>query len=320
MSDKLTTPVLFVIFNRPDVTQQVFNEIRKAKPASLFIAADGPRMDRKGEAEKCQAARDIVNQVDWDCEVKTLFRDKNVGCKIGVSSAIDWFFENVEEGIILEDDCLPSQSFFWFCQELLEYYRDDTRIMHINGSNFQSSIQRGSANYYFSMYVLVWGWATWRRAWKHFDISMGTFEQFKSENQIVNIFRTGKERKFHMQMFQNHYDGNVDAWGYKWVYSIIQDGGITINPNVNLVQNIGYGPDATHTLKKDKVKIIVDFVRDIEFPLKHPKFILPNEEAGLFFFRTMQDRSILTRLKNKTRRTFRSMISVCRGLRKANNA
>lgn len=315
MCSKLTTPVLFVIFNRPDVTQQVFNEIRKAKPTSLFVAADGPRMDRKGEAEKCQATRNIVNQVDWDCEVKTLFRDKNVGCKIAVSSAIDWFFDNVEEGIILEDDCVPSQSFFRFCQELLEYYRDNTRIMHINGGNFQSGINRGSESYYFSKYTLFSGWATWRRAWKHFDISMGTFEQFKSENQIVNIFRTGKERKFHMQMFQNHYDGNVDAWGYKWAYSRIQAGGITINPNVNLVQHIGYGSDATHTVKK--AKIIEDFARDIEFPLKHPKFILPNEEADLYFFRTMLGRSILTRLKNKTRRTFRSMISVCRKLRKA---
>jgi len=192
----LYTPILFLIFNRPDTTQKVFNAIRKAKPKQFFIAADGSPPDREGEIEKCQKSRKIATSVDWDCEVKTLFRDKNLGCKIAISSAIDWFFENVEEGIILEDDCLPHQSFFWFCQELLEYYRNDTRIMHISGDNFQFGRKRGEGSYYFSKYSHVWGWATWRRAWKCFDINMKSFEEFKAENQINSIFQSKQQQKY----------------------------------------------------------------------------------------------------------------------------
>jgi hypothetical protein len=178
MFEICNTPVLFLIFNRPNTTEQVFEAIAKAKPRCLFVAADGPRTDKEGEAEKCQAVRDIIKRVDWDCEVKTLFREQNLGCKEAVSSAITWFFEQVEEGIILEDDCLPSDSFFSFCAELLEKYRDDKRIMMISGDNFQDGIQRGDASYYFSSVPWIWGWATWRRAWRLYDREMQTFPSF----------------------------------------------------------------------------------------------------------------------------------------------
>lgn len=298
---KITTPVLFLIFNRPDTTQQVFNEIRKARPAKLFVAADGPRENREGEAEKCEAARDIIKQVDWDCELKKLFRDKNLGCKVAVSSAIDWLFENVEEGIILEDDCLPSQSFFRFCQELLEYYRNDTRMMHVSGDNFQFGIQRGNASYYFSKYNLIWGWATWKRAWEYFDVEMKTFDQFRIDNQIRNIFRTRKGQKYWMNIYQAVYDGKIDSWGYPWLYSRIIAGGISIHPNVNLIQNIGFGPDSTHTKGAD-IRIINNLPKEIEFPLKHPRFVLTNENADQFVFDNMLCRSILTKLKIRIRK------------------
>lgn len=176
---KLNVPVLLLIFNRPDTTQRVFHEIRGASPLQLFISADGPRENKPGEFEKCQITRDIVRQVDWDCEVYTNFRDKNLGCKIAVSSAIDWFFENVEEGIILEDDCLPSFSFFRFCEELLEKYRDDERIMQIGGTNLLSEWQRSDDSYYFSKYGAIWGWATWRRAWQYYDVNMKLWPEVK---------------------------------------------------------------------------------------------------------------------------------------------
>jgi len=205
------TPVLFLIFNRPNTTQKVFNAIRQAKPKQLFVAADGPRKGKEGEKEKYEQAREIIEQVDWNCEVRTLFREKNLGCKIAASSAIDWFFENVDEGIILEDDCLPSQSFFRFCQELLEYYRDDTRIMMISGNNFQFGKVRGEGSYYFSKYAHVWGWATWRRAWKHYDVNMKNFEDFLKSNQIINIFKIKQQQKYWMKILQLVYDYKIDA-------------------------------------------------------------------------------------------------------------
>ena len=297
----LTTPVLFIIFNRTDTTQKVFNAIRKAKPKQLFIAADGPRPDKEGEKEKCEQVRKIIEQVDWDCELNKNYSDVNLGCKIRPSSGIDWFFENVEEGIILEDDCLPSQSFFWFCQELLEYYRNCTMIMNISGNNFQFGIQRGSADYYFSIYNQTWGWATWKRAWRFYDINMKSFNKFRKENQIKNVFRTKQEQNYWMRTFQIAYDGKIDAWDYQWLYSRIVAGGLSIHPNVNLVQNIGFRSDATHTFDVD-IRVKNNYAKEIKFPLKHPKFILIDEDADKFIFKDRYYRNILVRIKNKIKR------------------
>jgi hypothetical protein len=285
----LTTPVLFLIFNRPDTTQKVFNAIRQAKPKQLFVAADGPRPDKEGEIEKCQKARQIATSVGWDCEVKTLFRDKNLGCKNAVSSAIDWFFENVEEGIILEDDCLPSQSFFWFCQELLKYYRNGVRIMHISGDNFQFGNKIGNASYYFSNFGLIWGWATWKRAWRYYDVEMKTFPQLEDEDQIKNIFFDKKMQSYYMKIFVKVYKGEIDTWDYQWLYSRLINGGISVHPNINLVQNIGFGIDASHTKKCDK-KIRNNLTKNIQFPLKHPVFKLYNKIADEYIYKNVIDR------------------------------
>jgi len=294
----LTTPVLFLIFNRLDTTQKVFNAIRQAKPKQLFVAADGPRPDKEGEIEKCQKARQIATSVDWDCEVKTLFRDKNLGCKIAVSSAIDWFFENVEEGIILEDDCLPSQSFFWFCQELLKYYRDDTRIMMISGNNFQFGKIRGEGSYYFSKYAHIWGWATWKRAWKYFDANMKSFEKFKTENQIDNIFNLKQQKKYWMKIFQLVYDGEIDTWDYIWVFFCFINNGLCIMPNVNLVSNIGFNKEALHT--KDENSILSKMKTEEITEIIHPNFILPDQEAdNLDSKLSFSNISIFKRIKNK---------------------
>lgn len=287
--NQLHTPILFLLFNRPDTTQKVFNTIKKAKPRQFFVAADGPRPDKEGEIEKCEQVRKIIEQVDWDCEVKTLFRDKNLGCKIAVSSAIDWFFENVEEGIILEDDCLPSQSFFWFCQELLEYYRKNTRIMHISGDNFQFGHKRGEGSYYFSNFGLIWGWATWKRAWRYYDVEMKTFHQFKDKGQIRNIFYDKKMQNYYMKIFDKVYKGEIDTWDYQWLYSRLIAGGISIHPNVNLVQNICFGIDSSHTKNGDK-KIRNNLSKNLQFPLKHPIFKLSNKIADEYIFKNVIDR------------------------------
>jgi len=300
-SDPLTTPVLFIIFNRPDTTQKVFNAIKQAKPRQLFVAADGPRENKEGEKEKCEQVRKIIEQVDWDCKVYKNYSDVNLGCKVRPSSGIDWFFEKVGEGIILEDDCLPSQSFFWFCQELLDYYSNDTRIMNISGSNFQFGRKRGGGTYYFSKYIECWGWATWRRAWKYFDVNMTNFEKFKTENQIKNIFQIKQQQKYWMNIFQITCDGKIDAWDYQWLYTCLINHGLCIMPNVNLVSNIGFGSDSTHTKNKNSILSEVE-AREIT-DIIHPNFILADQEADLLTSKLCYDNiNIFKRVKNKIKR------------------
>ena len=178
----LNTPILFLIFNRPEITARVFQEIRKAKPKQIYIAADGPRIDHPDDTALCNKTRQICDSIDWDCEVKTLFREENLGCQLAVSNAIDWFFKHESEGIILEDDCLPSQSFFHFCAELLDFYRDDEEIMCISGNNFQQGRGDDEESYYFSRYPHCWGWATWRRAWNKYDHDMSRWKEFREDH------------------------------------------------------------------------------------------------------------------------------------------
>jgi len=298
----LITPVFFVIFNRPDNTQKVFNTIKQAKPRQLFVAADGPRENKEGEKEKCEQVRKIIEQVDWNCEVYKNYSDVNLGCKVRPSSGIDWFFENVEEGIILEDDGLPNQSFFWFCQELLEYYRNDTRIMNISGSNFQFGRKRGEGNYYFSEYFHGGGaWATWRRTWKCNDVDIKSFDKFKRENQIKNIFRIKQQQKFWMNIWQQLYDDyedKISAWDYQWAYTCLVNNGLCIMPNVNMVSNIGFGTDSTHT--KDENSIFSNIEAREITDIIHPNFVLADQKADLLtskiFFGNV---NIFTRVKNK---------------------
>ena len=178
------TPILFLIFNRPDTTKRVFESIRSIKPAKLYIAADGDRKDKVGEDLLCKDTRSIIDLIDWECEIKTLFRPENLGCKIAVSSAIDWFFENEEQGIILEDDCLPNESFYIYCETLLNYYAFNERIMHISGNNFQDGMMRGNGSYYFSNYNHIWGWASWKRAWKAYNVDLSFLTETLIEKQF----------------------------------------------------------------------------------------------------------------------------------------
>jgi len=249
----LDTPVLLLIFNRPDLTAKVFESIRKMRPRQLFIAADGPRSNVKGELNKCLLARKVVGRVDWQCKVKTLFQSENLGCGLGPVTGINWSFDNVESGIILEDDCLPNESFFYFCQELLHYYRNNPKIMHISGDNFQMGRRRGNASYFFSEYTHNWGWATWRRAWKYYDY------------ELLN----SKKRKH--------------IWDKQWLMTIQKQRGLAILPNVNLVSNIGFGNSATHT--KQKTGSLSLPTKSINFPLVHPQTVRRDILADYFTFR-----------------------------------
>jgi hypothetical protein len=266
----LKTAVLFLVFNRPDTTKQVFEAIHKAKPPRLYVAADGPRVDKSVEQEKCEQVRQIATQVDWECEVKTLFRDKNLGCKIAVSSAIDWFFENEEEGIILEDDCLPSQSFFWFCEELLERYREDMRIGMISGNNLfeQKTVLKES---YFYSYGNIWGWASWRRCWVHYDVEMKLWEDTREQNHIKYFIDNDYIFTNLAENFNRLVSGDIDTWDYQWLFARLSNKLLTINPSKNLVSNIGFGEDSTHT---EGVSVFSNLKKyELSFPLRHPKHV-----------------------------------------------
>ena len=280
MDEGLVVPVLFLIFNRPDTTQQVFNEIRRAKPISFFIAADGPREGKEGEAERCQAARNVIKQIDWDCEVHKLFGDRNLGCKIAVSSAIDWFFDEVEEGIILEDDCVPHPTFFRFCQELLEKYRDDERVAVISGDNFLFDRKRTSYSYHFSLYNHCWGWATWRRAWLYYDGNIRLWPEVKNGNWLKDILARLDAVRYWSNIFQRVYENEIDSWAYPWIFSCWVQSGLTIIPSVNLVSNIGYGPQATHTKGSSRSANMA--VTAMDFPLRHPPFVVTDTKADDF--------------------------------------
>lgn len=273
----MKSPILFLIFNRPKTTQRVFDQIRFYKPEKLFIAADGPRSSKQGEAELCRQTREIVNQIDWPCQVKTLFRDQNLGCKIAVSSAITWFFEHVESGIILEDDCLPNPSFFDYCNDLLNKYKDNSKIMLISGDNFQDGIKRGTGDYYFSKYPHIWGWATWKRAWSKYDVSISQWPTIKKNDKLFsNIF----EKNYWSQIFDMVFKNQINTWDYQWLFTIWVNNGLSICPNVNLVSNIGFGADSTHTSIKNSMADIPTF--SLNFPLKHPSTIKPDKPADQY--------------------------------------
>ncbi|MFB8790195.1 MAG: glycosyltransferase family 2 protein [Potamolinea sp.] len=274
----LNTPVAFLIFNRPDLTEIVFEAIRQAKPKKLLVVADGPRFPE--EAEKCHKAREVLKKVDWDCEVLTNFSEKNLGCGLRVSSGLDWVFSEVEEAIILEDDCLPSPSFFYFCQTLLEYYRHDERIMVISGDNFQDGQSRTNYSYYFSKYNDNWGWASWRRAWNYYDFDMKTWPDYKKSNLIQLFCDDPEEQKYWTNKFDSVLDGSVDTWDYQWSYACFAQMGLTAIPNSNLISNLGCRADATHTISED-ITLAKLPITDI-WEIKHPSLVIRNQEADAY--------------------------------------
>ena len=297
---KFNTPILFVIFNRIDTTKKVFEEIKKAKPRELFIAADGPRNDN--EKEKTDAVRKyILKNINWKCKVKTLFRDKNLGCKYAVSSAIDWFFNNVEQGIILEDDCLPAQSFFRFCQEMLEKYKDDERIMQISGTNVEEN-SKTKESYFFARVFNLWGWATWRRAWKNYDVEMKAWPKFRDEGWMRQ-FSLGYFDSLQNIYGMNYlYKGKLDTWDYQWSLCCMINNGLVIIPKKNQITNIGFSGDSTHMVDFDKNKMIKRY--NLDFPSKENPFLIDSKHyaksASKFFYKG--------RVRKKFLKIFRKII------------
>jgi hypothetical protein len=274
------SPVLFLVFNRPETTQRVFEAIRAARPPRLYVAADGPRESRADEAQRCARVREIAVAVDWPCEVKTLFREQNLGCKRAVSSAIDWFFAQEAEGIILEDDCLPHPTFFPYCDELLERYRQVPSVMMISGDNFISSVWEPQEGYYFSRYTHIWGWASWRRAWKHYDVLLSDWGRGSASHPILRTLfpKSASSRKHWARIFNAVAAGAIDTWDYQWNYACWKQGGLVCIPRRNLISNIGFGAGATHTTSPESKMANLPF-EALTFPLQHPSAIEPSSDA-----------------------------------------
>lgn len=246
------TPILFLVFNRPKQTEKVFNKIKSIKPKKLYISADGPRKNNSSDTTNCNKVKEIISKIDWDCKVKTLYRKENLGCRKAVSSGITWFFKNEDMGVILEDDCLPNDCFFDFCEKLLIKYKNNKKIMHISGNTFISDEIRNKyvlADYFFSKYPHIWGWATWRRAWELYDSDMINFSK---KNKLIISRNNNRflDRVYWGNIFNLTYKNKINSWGYVWQYSIWKNNCLSIQPKYNLVKNVGFGDDSTHTKRE----------------------------------------------------------------------
>jgi hypothetical protein len=276
----LRTPVVLLIFNRPAETARVFAEVARAKPSCLLVVGDGPRPAYPDDAQKCAAARAVVEQVDWPCEVLTNYAEANMGLQRRVASGLTWVFEKVEEAIILEDDCVPHTTFFRFCDELLEHYRHDDRVMVISGDNFQYGRRRTEYSYYFSRYNHCWGWASWRRAWRFFDMEMKLWPEIRDGGWLEDILQDPLAVPYWKTIFQRTYENQINSWAYRWTFACWVQSGLTVLPNVNLISNIGYHQEATNTRGTSQAANIPAY--PVEFPLRHPPFILRDVRADTF--------------------------------------
>ena len=276
-------PVLMIVFNRPETTERVFEAVRQYAPERLYVSADGPRAD-KPDAERCAAVRKIFERVDWPCEVKTRFRDVNLGCRKAPPDGISWFFENEEEGVILEDDCLPSQDFFRFCAEMLERYRDNDRVMHVGGANFLGETSPSSCSYYFSVFPQIWGWATWRRAWKHYDNEMTDFPEYLRSGKIAARLPGKPYWQWRILQQMNatwKHSPYFNTWDWQWTYAVFKCGGLAAVPCCNMISNIGYS--GTHEVNSEVCGLPVSELPD---PLVHPSAAEPDRSADSQTFRS----------------------------------
>lgn len=274
-------PILFIVFTRLDTTQQVFQRIKQIRPKRLYVASDGARKDKKGEAEKVIEVREYLEKnIDWPCELITRYQQKNLGCKYNPQGAISWFFEQEEMGIILEDDCLPSLSFFSYCKDLLEKYKDDLRVWGVSGTNLQPDILVENS-YYFSEFFMTWGWASWRNRWKRHEEMLKDFPSYLNDSLVLKKLKNTTANKKMVHRAKISFEDKLDAWDYQWIFSCFANNALLATPTKNLIQNIGFGDGATHTsgARGNQVK-----ENEIEFPLKHPLIIHANQAIDNSFF------------------------------------
>lgn len=306
-------PVLLLLYDRPDVTRKVVERVREARPRQLYVAADGPRAEGPEAARLCAEARAAALEAGWECEVQTLLRDRNLGCRLAVSSAVTWFFENVGEGIILEDDCLPDPTFFRYAAELLERYRDDERVMGIGGNSFRGRGAPGGESYTFSIYNQTWGWATWRRAWRHYDGALSLWPQLRETDWLEGFLGHRAAARFWRAVFDRDARGEIDTWDFAWTFACWVQHALTVHPAVNLVSNIGFDQRATHT-RNAASPLAAVATEAMRFPLVHPPGLLRDHEADRF------TADHVHRVRLRTSRLRRALHGINYGVRRVSRA
>lgn len=296
--NQLNTPVALIVFNRPEATRRVFAAVAAARPSRLFIIADAPRTDRQGERQRCDEVLKIVSAVDWPCTVETNLAAENLGCRRRVKSGLDWVFSLVEEAIILEDDCLPDPSFFPYCAQLLERYRDCAQVGIISGFNPMQNYFPFPYSYYFTKIVLIWGWATWRRTWQKYDEEMVSWPRVRDDGLLGLIWKNQKARQMWTAIFESMYSGiGPNAWSYNLVYSSWIRNWLNIVPSRNLIQNIGFDQDATHT--KNALAGFKLPAEALTFPITHPPAMMDWPNYAERFQDLFYTPGLIVRARNK---------------------
>jgi len=280
----MNIPVLILAFNRPKETNILIEKLKKIKPSKLYVGQDGPREDSKDDKKLCDDVQKIFENISWNCTIKKKLNKKNLGCRESVSTAINWFFENEEKGIILEDDCIPSNSFFKFCQKMLVKYEKSNEVFVISGSNFQNNNFIGNGDYYFSKYAHCWGWATWKRAWKYFDNNMEFWNTLKNSTSWNNLHDNKLENKYWKKIFDKVKEKKIDSWAYVWLASVWNYTGSTITPNKNLILNIGFNKNATNTINSSELKENNFEFSELDSEIKDPYDKMINKKADEFVF------------------------------------
>ncbi|GAB4257078.1 MAG: hemolytic protein HlpA [Deferrisomatales bacterium] len=302
----LGTPVVLIVFNRPELTRQVIEALARVRPAELFVVADGPRPDEPRDAQRCAAARRVATDVSWPCRVAAELAETNLGCATRVATGLDWVFEQVEQAIVLEDDCVPDPSFFRFCQELLDRYRADERVAVVSGTNVQFGRNRVAESYYFSRYNHCWGWATWRRAWRNFDFAMEGWPRVRDEGTLAELLDSPRAVRYWTHLFDRTAAGAIDSWAYRWTFACWVRRQLSILPAKNLVRNAGFGEGATHTGALNRYAFLT--ANSLEFPLRHPPEVVRHEAADRYTERTMFSGSAASRCKDLAVRGLRRIV------------
>lgn len=293
----LDTPIAVIIYNRPDKTLQLFLELQKIKPKNLYLIADGPKKNSKLDKELCERSRRIFDQVDWNCEVRKNFSETNLGCKSRVVSGLDWVFENCEKAIILEDDCIPSKTFFSYAADLLDRYESDLEIGMISGTNFSPQV-KNKDDYFFSRYPAIWGWATWKRVWKIYDSEISDWPIKKSTGTYITWTEEKKTKRYWKFNFDQIYKNKIDTWDIQLAYQLLFNNLLTIVPRVNLVSNIGFGQSGTHT--KNQNSNLANMERyEMNLPLNHPSTRIISREIDCDKEAAIFNLSLFNLLKHK---------------------
>jgi hypothetical protein len=281
---RVETPVALFVYNRPELTARVVATLREAQPSRLLVVADGPKADRMTDPARCAAARAVATQLDWPCELRTHFADQNLGLKRRMESGLDWVFDQTDEAIILEDDCLPSRSFYRFCEELLKRYRHDERVLTVSGTCFLFDQYQPPHSYFFSRYPLIWGWATWRRAWRKHDPTMAAWPACRESGFLERFLESAAARRYWTARLELNR-GRGASWDYAWILSCWLADGLSAVPSLNLVRNVGFGDGATNTT--DATSRFADLpVGELALPLRHPPAVERDAAADLVLERT----------------------------------